>query len=127
MWRINGFASGSCVAYCAAVFGFYEGDSHFPPSLFAGPRPLWFFPIPKGAKKLISRGNVLTTFKRSRPNRRTWWRSWREMISSSASDHGNPAGIAVSMQKGITSKKMETNRYFCKWLSYGRRNSGTFG
>jgi hypothetical protein len=37
----------------------------------------------------------LTTLKRSRPNRGTWWRRWREMTSSSVCDHRNPAGIAV--------------------------------
>jgi hypothetical protein len=48
------------------------------------------------------------------------------MISSSASDHGNPAGGGVSMQKGTLSKGMETNRNFDKWLSYFRGISGTF-
>jgi hypothetical protein len=51
-----------------------------------------------------SRGDVLRALKESRPNRRTWWRCWREMTSSSASDHGNPAGITVLTQKGTTSK-----------------------
>jgi hypothetical protein len=49
------------------------------------------------------------------------------MTSSSGSDHGNPAGIAVLMQKGTTSKEMEVNTIFDKWLSLGRRISGTFG
>jgi hypothetical protein len=48
------------------------------------------------------------------------------MTSSIASDHGNHAGIAVAMQKGTTSKGMEVNRDFGKWLSYGRRISATF-
>ena len=74
-----------------------------------------------------SRGDVLTTLKRSRPNCRTWRRHWREMTSNSASDHGNPGGITVSMQKGTTWKGMEANRNFSKWLSYGRGISGTFG
>ena len=29
-----------------------------------------------------SRGDVLTALKRSRPNRRTWWRRWRKMTSA---------------------------------------------
>jgi len=37
------------------------------------------------------------------------------MTSSSASDHGNPAGIAVSMQKGISLNGMEVNRNCFKW------------
>jgi hypothetical protein len=49
------------------------------------------------------------------------------MTCSSASDHGNPAGIAVSMQKGTTLKGMEANRNFDKWLSCGRVISGTLG
>jgi hypothetical protein len=28
-------------------FGFYEDDSHPPPSLLTGHCPLWFFPIPE--------------------------------------------------------------------------------
>ena len=32
--------SGSRVARCAAVYGFYERDSHRPPSLLTGPRHL---------------------------------------------------------------------------------------
>jgi len=62
-----------------------------------------------------SRGVVLTALKRSRPNRRTWRRRWREMTSSSASDHRNPAGIAISMPNGTTSKGMGANRNFGKW------------
>jgi len=49
------------------------------------------------------------------------------MISRSASYQGNPVGIAVSVQKGTTSKGMGVNRNFGKWLSYGRGISGTFG
>jgi hypothetical protein len=49
------------------------------------------------------------------------------MTSSSASDHGSPAGIAVLTQRGTTSKEMEANKNFDKWLSLGRRISGTFG
>jgi hypothetical protein len=48
------------------------------------------------------------------------------MTSSSVSDYGNHAGIAVAMQKGTTSKGMEVNKDFGEWLSYGRRISGTF-
>jgi len=49
------------------------------------------------------------------------------MTSRSASDHGNPTGITVSMPEGTTSKGMVANRNFDKWLSYGRGISGTFG
>jgi hypothetical protein len=49
------------------------------------------------------------------------------MTSSSASDHGNPAGIAALMQKGTNSKGMEANKNFAKWLSCGIRIWGTFG
>jgi hypothetical protein len=49
------------------------------------------------------------------------------MSFSSASDHENPAGIAALMQKGITSKGMEANKNFGKWLSSGIQSSGTFG
>ena len=118
--------SWSRVARCAAVFGFYEYDSHSPLSLLTGPRPLWFFSYSR-RWNWSSGGDVLTALKRSRPNRRTWWRRWREMTYSSASDHGNPAGIAVSIQKGTTSNEMEANRNFGQWLSYGRGISGTFG
>jgi len=73
-----------------------------------------------------SRSNVLTALKGSRPNHRMWWRCWHVMTSNSASDHRNATGIAVSMQNGNTSKWMETNRNFGKWLSSGSRISGTF-
>jgi hypothetical protein len=49
------------------------------------------------------------------------------MTSSSASDHGNSAGITVLMQKGTISKEMEANENVGKWLSLGRRIAGTFG
>jgi len=49
------------------------------------------------------------------------------MTSSSASDNGNPTGIAVSMQKRTTLKGMEANITLGKWLSYGRGIAGTFG
>jgi hypothetical protein len=49
------------------------------------------------------------------------------MTSSSASDHGNPTGMAVLMQRGSTLKGMGANRNFGKLLSYGRRILGTFG
>jgi hypothetical protein len=48
------------------------------------------------------------------------------MTSNSASNHGNATGIAVSMQNGTTSKGMEANRNFGKWLICSRRISGTF-
>jgi hypothetical protein len=44
------------------------------------------------------------------------------MSFSSASDHGNTAGIAVSMHKWTTSKRVEANRIFFCWLSFGRTN-----
>jgi hypothetical protein len=49
------------------------------------------------------------------------------MTSSSASDHENPAGISVSMQKGTTSKEMGAIRNFGNWLRYSRGILGTFG
>jgi len=49
------------------------------------------------------------------------------MTSSSASEHGNPTGIAVSIQKGITLKGMEANIIFSQWLIYGKGTVGTFG
>jgi len=49
------------------------------------------------------------------------------MTYRSASDHGNPAGITVSMPKGNTSKGMGANRNFGRWLNYSRGTSGTFG
>jgi hypothetical protein len=48
-------------------------------------------------------------------------------FSGSASDHGNPAGMAVLMQKGTASREMEANKNFNEWLSLGRQISGTFG
>jgi hypothetical protein len=49
------------------------------------------------------------------------------MTSGSASDQENPAGIAVSMQKGTTLNGMGVNRNSNKWLSYSRGILGTFG
>jgi hypothetical protein len=49
------------------------------------------------------------------------------MTSSSASDHVNPAGISALMQKKTTSKGMEANKNFGKWLSCGIQMSGSFG
>jgi hypothetical protein len=48
------------------------------------------------------------------------------MTSSSASDHGNPTGIAVLKQTGTTLKETEANKNFDKWLSLGRQISETF-
>ena len=73
-----------------------------------------------------SRGDVLTALKRSRLNQRTWWRRSHEMTSSSASNHGNPAGMTVSMPRGTTLKGMVANINFGKWLSYSRGILGTF-
>jgi len=50
-----------------------------------------------------------------------------KMTSSSASDHGNPTGIAVSTQKGTTSMGKEANIIFGKWLSFCKGIAGTFG
>jgi hypothetical protein len=49
------------------------------------------------------------------------------VTSSSASDHGDPAGIAVLTQKWATSNEMVANKNSDKWLSLGRRILGTFG
>jgi len=49
------------------------------------------------------------------------------MTSRSASDHGNPAGITLSLPKGTISKGMGAKRNFGTWLSYGKGISGTFG
>jgi hypothetical protein len=49
------------------------------------------------------------------------------MTSSSASNHGNPTGIALLVQKGTTLKRMEANRNLNKWLSCARIILGTFG
>jgi len=48
------------------------------------------------------RGDVMTALNRSISNSKTWWRSWHKMTSRSASNHGNPAENAVSVQKGTT-------------------------
>jgi hypothetical protein len=64
---------------------------HPPYSPDLAPCDLFLFP----KMKLKLKGRLLTTLKRSKPYRRTWWRRWRNMTSSSASDHGNSAGIAV--------------------------------
>jgi len=45
--------------------------------------------------KLRLKRRPFSAMKRSKSNRRKWWR-WSE-ISSSTSDHGNPAEIAVSI------------------------------
>jgi hypothetical protein len=82
--------------------------------------PCDFFLFPKMKLKLQGRRfeNI--------ENFRTWWRCWRRMTSSSASDHGNPAGIAILTQKGTTSKEMEANKNFDKWWSLGQTNFGNF-
>jgi hypothetical protein len=49
------------------------------------------------------------------------------MTSSSASDHVNPAGISELMQKETTSKGMEANKNFGKWLSCGIQISELLG
>ena len=61
------------------------------------------------------RGDVLTALKRSRPYRRAWWRPWSEITWRSASDNGNPAGIAVLIPKRIASKAIGEDRNFNKW------------
>jgi hypothetical protein len=110
------------VTPCAVVFDFNENDSHPPPSLLTRPRPVIFSYSRKW--NWSSKGDVLWALKRSRPNR---WRCWLKMTSSSAIDHGNPTGIAGLTQNGTASKEMEANKHFDKWLSLGRRISGTFG
>jgi len=99
--------SSSCVARCAAVFGFYEHDSHHPPSLLNGSCPVIFSYSQRW--NWNTRGDVLTALKRSRPNSRTRCKRWHEMTSRSASNHGNPAGIAVSMPKGLPQRG-------CRWI-----------
>ena len=84
--------------------------------------PYDFFLLTK--MKLKFKEQLLTALKRSRTNHGMWWRCWCEMTSSSASDHGNPTGIAVSKQKGTTLKRVEANRIFGKWLSCSRGISG---
>jgi hypothetical protein len=69
--------------------------------------PCNFFPNPED--EIEAQGANLTSLKRSKTNRRTWW-SWNEMTTSSASDHENLIEIAVSMQKGTTSTGMWANR-----------------
>jgi hypothetical protein len=59
-----------------------------------------------------SRGNVLTALKRSRPNRGTWRRRWREITSRIAFNHGNPLESLYRCQRGTTSKGMGANRNF---------------
>jgi hypothetical protein len=84
-----------------------------------------FFLFPK--MKFKFNGPLLTALTRSRTNPRTRWRRWRKMTSNSAWDHGKPAVIAVSVHKRTTSRGMEANRNFGKWLSYSTGISGTFG
>jgi len=49
--------SSSCVARCAAVFGFYKYDNHPPPSLLTGTCPLWFFSLPQD--EIVAQGVTL--------------------------------------------------------------------
>jgi hypothetical protein len=48
------------------------------------------------------------------------------MFSTSTSNQGNPARIAVN-QKGTTLKEMEVDTNLEKWLNFGRRILGTSG
>jgi hypothetical protein len=91
-----------------------------PTSLLTRPHPLWFFLISENEIEGQAKGDVVRALKRSGPNRKTWWICWCKMAFSSASDHRNPAGIAV-LKKWTTSKEMEANTNFDKWLSLGRR------
>jgi Transposase. len=84
-----------------------------------------FFLFPKMNLKL--KGWLFTALKRSRMNCRMYWRHWHKITSSSACDNVNPAGIALSMQKGTTLNGKEVNRDFSKWLSYFREILGNFG
>jgi hypothetical protein len=49
------------------------------------------------------------------------------MTSSIASNHGNPTGITVLMQKGTTSKGMKANRFFGKRLATSEEFDGFGG
>ena len=117
--------SGSRIACCAADLASTNMTVIPHPPYSPDLTPCDFFPFPK--MKLKLKGLLMTALKRSRPYCRMWWRCWRHMTSRSASDHGNPAGIAVSMPKGTTLKGIGAHRNFGKWLSYGRGILGTFG
>jgi hypothetical protein len=86
------------VAPRVAVFDFNENYSHLPLSLLTRPRPLWC--------SLISENEI-------EAQGATYWEHGRDpgriagrgMTSSSASDHGNPAGIAVLTQKGMLRRR----------------------
>jgi hypothetical protein len=62
------------------------------------PPPL-IFPVPKDETE-VQRAMFWQLWRYPERNR-MWWRRWREMTFSNASNHGNPAGITVSMQKGL--------------------------
>jgi hypothetical protein len=47
------------------------------------------------------------------------------MTSPGASDHGNPSGTVVLMQKGTALREVEANTNFDEWLILGRRISET--
>ena len=84
----------SRVACCAAVFGFYEYDSHPPPSLFTGPRPLWF--SYSWRRNWRSRGRPsCDIIKEIQTVSQNVMKTLSCMSSRSVFDYGNPARIAV--------------------------------
>jgi hypothetical protein len=71
--------------------------------------PPVIFPVPKDEIEAHQRVTFWQQW-RYPEQHRMWRRCWCGITFSSASDHGNPAAIASSMQKGITSKGMEVNK-----------------
>jgi len=109
----------SCVISCAAVIGLlrrWQSSTTLPTHQTL---PLAFFFLFL-KMKLKLKGWHFDSSERSRPNHMTWWRRWHKMTSSSASNHGNPTGITVSMQKRTILKGTEANITLGKWLNYGR-------
>ena len=90
--------SGSLVALFAAVVGCYEHVSHPKLPTHWTETLCDFFPFAKVRLRLKCR--PISAKKWSKSNGRKWWR-WSEMSSSSASEHGNHAEIAVSVQKWL--------------------------
>jgi len=95
---------------CRLLHGSFWLLRRWHPPLLTGPRHVIF--SYSWRWNWSSRGNVMTALNRSRSNCRTWWRSCHKMTPRSASYHGNPAGIAVAVQKGTTSKETGANRNF---------------
>jgi len=80
-----------------------------PPSLLAGPRPLWFLKM-----KLKPKGRRFDAIKEIQTVSQRVMQTLKQMASRSAFDQGNPAGIAVSMPNGTTSKGMGAKWNFSK-------------